>query len=150
MTAESRGFEAKVQGEHVLRRIGFLVLAFGVAATLLALAVRRPDWAKGLFCGAALGWLNFRWLCRGIRAIFDKATEPASATDSDAADNAVRRPTPVATYLALVFRYGLVAFGAYAIFVCLHVPLISIGVGLCALVAAILAASAWEVVKPGS
>jgi hypothetical protein len=150
MIVESRGLEARIYGEHVLRRISYLVLVFGGAAALLALAMRRPDWAKGLFCGAALGWLNFRWLSRGIRAILEKATETASAPDSDATASAGRRPAPVATYLALVFRYGLVGFGAYVIFICLHVPLMSIGVGLCALVAAILAASAWEVVKPGS
>jgi hypothetical protein len=55
-----------------------------------------------------------------------------------------------ATQLAMVFRYALVAAGVYVIFVYLHVPLISIGLGLCALVAAIMAASVWEVLKPES
>ena len=153
MTAEYQGFEARIHGEHVLRRISWLVLGFGFAAALLALAMRRPDWAKGLAGGAALGWLNFRWLSRGIRAILNRAMSDAETTPlMDPATSATgqRRPASAAAYLALVFRYGLVALGAYVIFAYLHVPLISIGLGLCALVAAIMAASVWEVVKPGS
>jgi hypothetical protein len=50
----------------------------------------------------------------------------------------------------LVFRYALVAAGVYVIFIYLHVPLISVGLGLCALVAAIMAASVWEVLRPES
>jgi len=150
MTTQSHHFEDRIEGEHVLRRISWLVLAFGVIAALLALAMRRPDWAKGLAGGAALGWLNFRWLSRGVRAILKRAAEMATPADSAAATDPERRSAPVAAYLALVFRYGLVALGAYVIFAYLHVPLISIGVGLCALVAAVLAASAWEVVKSGS
>jgi len=38
------------------------------------------------------------------------------------------------------FRYVLLALGVYAIFVYLHVPLVSIGLGLCALGAATIAA----------
>ena len=52
------------------------------------------------------------------------------------------------TYLALVFRYALVAAGVYVIFIYLRVPLVSIGLGLCSFVAAILAASVWEILNP--
>jgi len=50
----------------------------------------------------------------------------------------------------MAFRYVLLALGVYAIFVYLHVPLVSIGLGLCALGAATIAASVWEVLKPAS
>ena len=148
MNAQARKPEAEPHGEHVLRRIAALTLGLGVASAVLALALHRPDWAKGLVGGAILGWLNFRWLSRGIRAMMLEIGRRATRTEEGTPAPAQRFGTPVRTYLALVFRYVLVGLGAYVIFICLHVPLVSIGLGLCALVAAIVAASVWEVLKP--
>jgi len=140
-------------GERVLHRIAALTLAFGLAAATAALAMQRLDWAKGLAGGAVLGWLNFRWLSRGIRATI-LAASPEAGVRSEGAEGAAKsvksRTSVAATQLAMVFRYALVAAGVYDIFGYLHVPLISIGLGLCALVAAIMAASVWEVLKPES
>jgi len=140
-------------GERVLHRIAALTLGFGLAAATAALAMQRIDWAKGLAGGAVLGWLNFRWLSRGIRATIlaasPKAGVPSEGVEGEA-ESAKSRTSMAATQLAMVFRYALVAAGVYVIFVYLHVPLISIGLGLCALVAAIMAASVWEVLKPES
>ena len=138
-------------GERVLRRIAGLTLGFGFAAAALAVTLQRPDWGKGLAGGALLGWLNFRWLSRGIRAMMQRASSlPGIAADSSKAAVTPAKSTgsPVGTYFVLLFRYALVATGVYVIFVYLHVPLISIGLGLCAFVAAIMAASVWEVLKP--
>jgi len=152
MTSQSYMPEATVAGEQVLRRIAVLTIGFGLAGAATALALHRMDWAKGLAGGAVLAWLNFRWLSRGIRALVDTAL--AQARDSaDAAETAKTEAKssayPVVAYLTLVFRYALVGLGVYVIFIYLHVPLISIGLGLCAFVAAILTASVWEVVRPG-
>ena len=140
-------------GERVLHRIAALTLGFGLAAATAALTMHRLDWAKGLLGGAVLGWLNFRWLSRGIRTTI-LAASPEAGVPSDRVEGAARsaksRTSAAATQLAMVFRYALVGAGVYAIFVYLHVPLISIGLGLCALVAAIMAASVWEVLKPES
>jgi hypothetical protein len=144
--------EATVAGEQVLRRIAALTLGFGLAAAMAALALQRMDWAKGLAGGAVLAWLNFRWLSRGIRAL----VEAGLAQARDSADEGEGRKTdakssayPVVTYLTLAFRYALVGLGVYVIFNYLHAPLISIGLGLCAFVAAILTASVWEIISPG-
>ncbi len=147
--------EAELPGERLLHRIAGLTLGFGFTSAALAALLHRPDWARGLAGGAVLGWLNFRWLSRGIKAMVKAAlahapaeapaseTElPVSATQSKA--------SIVVSYLALVFRYALVALGVYVIFIYLHVPLVSIGFGLCAFVAAIMTASVWEVLKPGT
>jgi hypothetical protein len=151
--------DAELPGEQLLHRIAALTLIVGFAAATVALALRRPDWAKGLAGGAVLGWLNFRWLRRGIRAVIIAAMAQASQAqgqDVVAGTEAGRPATgakPAAlqlgTFFALIFRYALVACGAYVIFVYLHVPLVSIGLGLCALIAAIMMASVWEIVKPG-
>jgi hypothetical protein len=52
-----------------------------------------------------------------------------------------------ATYFAAAFRYALIGLTVYAIFKYLHVPLVSIVLGLCALAAAIIVASVWEVLQ---
>jgi hypothetical protein len=141
---------AGLPGERVLHRIAALTLGFGFAAAVAAVALHRPDWARGLAGGAALSWLNFRWLSRGIRAMMLAANSRADAASNGttgAATSAKSSGSPVGTLLAIVLRYALVAAGVYVIFIYLHVPLISIGLGLCALVAAIMSASVWEVLK---
>jgi hypothetical protein len=150
-------------GERVLHRIAALTLGFGFASAAVAMVIHRPDWAKGLAGGAMLGWLNFRWLRRGIRAVVSaamtqsqlrnqaQAQVPDPSNEAEvSASSAKSKISVVTTYLALVFRYALVALGVYVIFIFLHVPLVSIGLGLCALIAAIMTASVWEVLRPES
>ena len=159
MIGQLRKPEANLPGEQVLNRIAALTLGVGFATAALALALHRPDWAKGLAGGAVLGWLNFRWLRRGIRAVVTAAMAQAwqSPGEEAAARTESARPamgakstaSQLGTFFALIFRYALVAFGVYVIFIYLHVPLVSIGLGLCALIAAIMTASVWEIVKPG-
>jgi hypothetical protein len=55
---------------------------------------------------------------------------------------------PIGTWLRLMFRYGLIAFCVYVIFEYLKVPLVSMLAGLCALGAATLAASLYEILHP--
>jgi hypothetical protein len=64
---------------------------------------------------------------------------------ASAAQAGVERPrVPLATYFAAVFRYGLIALIVYVIFKSLRVPLASMVVGMCALAAAAIAASVYE------
>ncbi len=147
------GSQGDLPGEYVLSRIKALTLGFGFAAAAFALAKDRPDWAKGLIGGALLAWLNFRWLCRGIRAMIavplaDDRGQPPSAEKAEP-ETPVKSRSQAGTYFALVFRYALVAIGVYVMFMYLHLPLVSIGLGLCSLVVAVIAASVWEVVRPG-
>jgi hypothetical protein len=149
--------EAGVRGEQVLQRIAWLTLGFGFAFAALAMTLERPDWAKGLAGGAVLGWLNFRWLSRGVRAMMNAALAQAPApaeAPASGGEQPLSGPKSNASLAAaiftLLFRYALVGCGVYVIFIYLHVPLVSIGLGLCALVAAIMAASVWEVVRPAS
>lgn len=137
-------------GERVLHRIELLTILFGCFAAVVAVAFHRTDWAKGLVGGALLGWLNFRWLSRGIRAMMLAAYSQADRNPDETVTRGKSTGSSAAASLMMVFRYALVALGVYVIFAYLHVPLVSIGLGLCALVAAILTASVWEVLKPES
>jgi small-conductance mechanosensitive channel len=117
------------------RRIAWLTLAFGVAACAAAAFAGSRLWAAGLLIGAVLAWLNFRWLRRGLDALVAASTAQAGAE---------RPRVPLGAYFAAVFRYGLIALMVYVIFKVLKVPLASMVVGMCALAAAAIAASVYE------
>jgi hypothetical protein len=48
----------------------------------------------------------------------------------------------------MAIRYGLIAFAVYVIFEFLRIPILSMIVGLCALGAATMAASVYEILRP--
>lgn len=125
-------------GHRTVRRIIYLIPAFGVAAGLLAALLHRLDWAEGLIFGSGLAWLNFWWMKRGAEA-FTLAAAGKCATE--------KRKGRSATYLAVAFRYVLIGLALYGIFNYLHVPLLSIVIGLCAFAAATITASVWEILQ---
>jgi ATP synthase I chain len=126
-------------GRETERRIGWLTLLFGFVATTVVAVLRFKLWAAGLAIGTALAWLNFRWLRRAADALL---------TVSAAQEGREKPKVPLTTYLAALFRYGLLGLTVYVIFVYLHVPLGSMILGFCALAAAAIAASVWEILRP--
>jgi small-conductance mechanosensitive channel len=129
----------EVAGAATEKRIAWLTLLFGfLAAAILALVRQRP-WATGLAIGTVLAWLNFRWLKRGLDALVVASQAQQGREDPQ---------VPLATYFTAIFRYGLLALAVYVIFKYLHVPLGGMVVGLCALAAATIAASVWEILHP--
>jgi hypothetical protein len=121
------------------RRISRLTLLVGFVAALLVALLRDRLWGAGLAIGAALAWLNFRWLRRGLDALVLASTAQAGKE---------KPVVPLLTYFAMFFRYGLIALAVYVIFIYLRVPLVSMVVGLCALGAAAIAASVYEILHP--
>ena len=123
-------------GQRTVRRITFLIPAFGIATGLGALLLRRLDWAEGLLLGSVLAWVNFWWMKKAVRAF------------TSAGRNGAEKPRGQAvTFLAVGFRYALIGFALYGIFNLLHVPLLSIVIGLCAFAAATITASVWEILQ---
>jgi hypothetical protein len=121
------------------RRISWLTLLIGSVAALLVALLRDRLWGAGLGIGAALAWLNFRWLRRGLDGLVLASTAQAGK----------EKPVmPLLSYFGMLFRYGLIAFAVYVIFKYLRVPLASMVVGLCALGAATIAASVYEILRP--
>jgi hypothetical protein len=96
-------------------------------------------WAIGLAVGAILGWLNFRWLGRGLDAL---------VAASKAQQGHEKPVVPWWNYLFALFRYALLGLTVYVIFIYRHIPLASMIVGLCALAAAAIVASVWEILAP--
>ena len=121
------------------QRISRLTLLIGLIAALMVALFRDRLWGAGLAIGAFLGWLNFRWLGRGLDALVVASTAQAGKE---------KPAVPLFTYFAMLFRYGLIALAVYVIFEYLRVPLVSMVVGLCALGAATIAASVYEIWHP--
>ena len=122
-------------------RIAWLTLALGGAAAIIVAILSHAAWARGLAIGTALAWLNFRWLKRGLDALVVVST---------AQEGFPKPEIPVGTWFRLMFRYGLIGFCVYVIFEVLKVPLASMVVGLCALGAATIAASVYEILRPAA
>lgn len=125
--------------EQTERRIAWLTLAFGGAAALAVALRHRRMWAAGLAIGAVLAWLNFRWLRRGLDALVQASLAQSSSE---------KARVPLSSYFLALLRYALIALAVYVIFEVLHVPLASMILGLCALGAAALAASVYEIWHP--
>ncbi len=89
--------------------------------------------------GTALAWLNYRWLRRGVNRL---------VLASKAQAGSERPRVPFGTYFLMLFRYGLIAVTVYVIFGYLKVPLLSMVVGLFALVVAAIGASVYEILHP--
>jgi hypothetical protein len=119
-------------------RISFLTLLLGVLAGLPAGYFRGWRWGLGIFIGAILAWINFRWLKQGVDALASAATEQAEQA---------KAKVPILTYFKAMFRYGLIALCVYVIFKYLNVPVLSMIFGLCALGAATIAVSVHEVLR---
>jgi len=122
------------------RRISRLTLLIGLIAALLVALFRDRLWGVGLAIGAVLAWLNFRWLSKGLDALVLASTAQAGKE---------KPAVPLLSYFGMVFRYGLIALAVYVIFIYLRVPLVSMIVGLCALGAAAVAASVYEILSSG-
>jgi hypothetical protein len=126
-------------GAATERRISWLTLLLGLLAGALVASLRDRAWGAGLAIGAILAWLNFRWLKHGLDAL-------AQASTAQAGDK--KPKVPLGSYFGMVFRYGLIALVVYVIFEYLRIPLLSMVVGLCALGAATIAASVYEILHP--
>ena len=119
--------------------IARLTLLLGLAAGLLVAALRSVPWGSGIAIGAGLAWCNFRWLKNGLDALAE-----ASAAQAGQA----KAQVPVFTNFTAAFRYGLIGLAVYVIFRYLNVPVLSMVLGLCALGAATIAVSVYEILSP--
>jgi hypothetical protein len=129
-----------IAGSRTEIRIGWLTLLFGAVAITAAAFTGHRVWAGGLAVGTVLGWLNFRWLGRGLDALV------LASTAQHGHEKAI---VPWWTYVLAVFRYALIGLTVYVIFKYRNIPLASMILGLCALAAAAIAASVWEIIATG-
>src|SRR6202140_6001203 len=92
-----------VAAEH---RIEWMTLAFGLAGAGFVLV--RWGWrpAAGVALGAALAWLNFRWLKQGVTALVKLSTAQA---------NSEHARVPMSVYAKFFGRFALLLVVVYVI-----------------------------------
>ena len=132
MTAESTDDAA------VVRRIEALIAIIGIAAAIGAAIGWGRRAASGTAVGAALCWLNFRWLRQGADGVIRVGLAQAGREN-------VR--VPRTTHLKFAVRLGLLLVAAYAILVWLRLPAIAVVCGLTAVVPAILFGAGYEALR---
>ena len=119
--------------ERLIARLTLVVggISAGVAYFLFSARV-----GAGVFIGAILAWINFRWLKSALDAVARAATAQAKPS---------KPRVPLGSMFGLIGRYFLIAVSVYVIFIFLRIPVLSMLVGLCALGAATIGASLYEV-----
>jgi len=127
------------QYELTERRIAQLTLVLGAAAAVGGWFFFSLRVGAGVLMGAALAWVNFRWLAGALDALVG-----AAAATGDPA----KAQVPIGSVMRMAGRYVLIAAVVYVIFSVFNIPVLSMLVGLCALGAATIAASLGEVVRP--
>jgi hypothetical protein len=123
--AEDEDFYAAAEG-----RIEYLTIGIGVAGALGAAVVWGARAGAGVAIGAALSWLNFRWMKQGVGAL-------AKLSAAQEAASQVRIPR--SAYVKFLARYALLIVVAYVILRGFKSMALSLLAGLFAGVVAVLA-----------
>lgn len=122
------------------RRIEYLTIGVGIAATFAAAIFWSVRQAAGVAAGAFLSWINFRWLKQGVNAL---------ARLSSSQEGAQKVRVPKSVYLKFVARYVLLVLGAYVILRGFRLPAIGLIAGLFAVVVAMLAEMIAQLFRSG-
>lgn len=119
-------------------RIGWLTLVLGAAGAIAAGLLVAPQTGLGVAVGAALAWLNHRWLGQSLDAV-----TRAAAAQADAPQPRV----PRWTYAKFIARYGLIAVVLYVMFSRFDVSVVSMLCGLLTLGAAAMVEGVYEAIS---
>lgn len=127
-------------GSAALRRVEWLTLALGGAGA--AWAAQRWGWrgALGVGVGAALSWLNFRWLKGGVQAFGKAATEKAGSPEA---------AVPPSAYVKFIGRFALLLVVVYVILTRSWMPPVALFAGLFASAAGVVVSLVYELTLSG-
>lgn len=119
-------------------RIEWMTFAFGLAGALFVLL--RWGWrpGAGVALGAALAWLNFRWLKQGVTALVKLSTAQAGSEHAR---------VPPSVYVKFFGRFALLLVVVYVILSRSLLPVAAVLGGLFAVVAAVMIELMWELVR---
>jgi ATP synthase I subunit len=123
------------------RRIAFLTLVIGAAAAAGAAYLSSLRMGAGILAGSLLAWLSFRWLESAVDGLMRASTAAAGSAQAR---------VPMGSVLKIMARYALIAGAVCVIFFVFQVPIVSMLLGLCALGAATIVATLYELWHPAS
>lgn len=121
------------------RRILKLTLILGAVASVCACFLFSFRIGAGVWIGAMLAWLNFRWLEGALDTLVQVSVGRAGSVEA---------PLPAGAFFRLFGRYALIAVVVYVTFSVFKISVLSTLVGLCALGLATVSASLYEVLAP--
>ena len=120
------------------RRIEWLTLALGAAAALVVALRFGGRAALGLAVGAALAWINYRWLKQAVDVLARLASAPSEAP---------RFRVPRRVYIKFFGRFALLLVVVYVILSRSLLPGAAVLAGLFALAAAVLVELLYELMR---
>jgi len=119
------------------RRVEWLTAGLGAIGAAFAFVRWGWAWGAGVALGAAITWVNFRWLKLGVGALVN-----ASIAQADAEHARI----PQGVYVKFFARYALLLVVVYVILSRSLLPVAALIGGLFAAVAAVLVELMWELV----
>jgi hypothetical protein len=111
------------------RRIEYLTIAIGLSASVVVAIHWGAKSGAGLAVGAALSWVNYRWMKQGVKAL-------AKLSTAQAGEEKARVPASV--YFKFIGRYALLIVSAYVILRGFSLPAASVLAGFFVVVAAVI------------
>src|SRR6266700_400425 len=123
------------------RRIAQLTLVIGAAASVGAAYFSSIRMGAGILVGSVAAWISFQWLETALDALMQIST---------AQPDSVRARVPFSSILKFVGRYFLIGAVVCVTFFVFNIPVVSILLGLCALGAATILATLYEILHHAS
>jgi hypothetical protein len=111
------------------RRIEYFTIAIGASAAIAAAIIWGWRASAGVASGAALSWINYRWLKQGVATLARLSTAQAGSE---------KARVPASVYLKFLGRYVLLIAAAYAILRSFKLPVASLLAGFFAVIAAVI------------
>lgn len=136
MTAVETSVRSPEWFARAQRRIARLTLSIGVVAAAVVALAGFWRWGAGILLGALLAWINFLWFEQGVGAVARVARAQAGEP---------RPRISLWIWVKLFGRYGLIAVLLYTAWAIFRIPVVSMLAGLCALGAAVMAESVYEI-----
>ena len=123
------------------RRIAQLTLAIGAMAAAGAAYFSSLRMGAGILAGSVLAWISFHWLETALDGLLRASTAQADSAQARA---------PIGAIVKILGRYALIAGAMCVIFFLFQVPVVGMLFGLCALGAATIVATLYELWHPAN
>jgi hypothetical protein len=123
---------------RAIARIGVTTIVLALAASTYLLVARGWRSALALLIGAALAWINFRWLKGGVTAISVPATNVTTGAATETSVPVPAPKVPVAAFAKFIGRFALLLGVVYVILSSSLLPATPLFAGLFTTVAAAL------------
>ena len=123
------------------KRIASLTIVIGVIAAAAGALIWSPRMGAGILVGAVVAWVSFRWLESALDGLVAVTTAQAGSAQAR---------VPMGAIAKIVGRYALMGGVVYVTFSFFRIPVVSMLLGLCALGAATIAASLYEISHPAN